>query len=56
VPVAEPEPEPAAPAEPAPDVLAMNCPSCGNQIQFNRSALGRRAKCKECGTVFTLAE
>ncbi len=61
-PAAEPEPateveveaEPAV--EPAPDVLATNCPSCGNEIQFNRSALGRRAKCKECGTVFALTE
>ena len=33
----------------------MNCPYCGNELRFSADHEGRRARCKSCGKVLTVA-
>ena len=37
------------------DRVTVGCPDCGARFKVGSDAVGRRAKCRECGEVFTIA-
>ena len=39
-----------------PPTIRQNCPQCGVRYSLPESAAGKRAKCKQCGEVFTVGQ
>lgn len=53
--------KPAAPAAPpaasaTPDYVTVACPNCGTQYRLSAASIGKRARCRDCQTVFPIVE
>lgn len=55
--VAAPPPAPpVAQAKPAAETVTVACPNCGTQYRLSKSNIGKKARCRDCQTVFPIVE
>ncbi len=47
---------PPAPPKPAVDTVTVACPNCGTQYRLSASNIGKKARCRDCQTVFPIVE
>lgn len=47
---------PAAPPKPAVETVTVACPNCGTQYRLSASNIGKKARCRDCQTVFPVVE
>lgn len=53
---APPAAPPAAPAKPVAETITVACPNCGTQYRLSASNIGKKARCRDCQTVFPIVE
>lgn len=47
---------PAGPPKPAVETVTVACPNCGTQYRLSASNIGKKARCRDCQTVFPVVE
>ena len=45
---------PQAPTTSAPDSITVACPQCGTQYRLSAANIGKRARCRDCQTIFPI--
>ena len=45
---------PPAPTSSAPDSITVACPHCGTQYRLSAANIGKRARCRDCQTIFPI--
>jgi len=53
---APPAPPPVAPPKPASETVSVACPTCGTVYRLAASNIGKKARCRDCQTVFPIVE
>lgn len=55
-PPAPPAAPPPAPPKPVVDTVTVACPNCGTQYRLSAANIGKKARCRDCQTVFPVVE